>query len=149
MPTSFRTQEALSNNSLEKAFITEEDTVTELRYIFPFLPSFSNLCLPGAGYVPTRIDFSKDEALAYFLSAAAATQLQTEVLALKRESKIFSQSSIQPCTELAKKHVLGCVIPPTGAVARSLNLGHTFWANSVCGSRNSQASSPWAKRHRV
>ena len=30
-----------------------------------------------------------------------------------------------------KKFVLGCVIPPAGAVARSLNLGQTFLANSV------------------
>ena len=30
-----------------------------------------------------------------------------------------------------KKFVLGCVIPPAGAVARSRNLGQTFLANSV------------------
>ena len=30
-----------------------------------------------------------------------------------------------------KKCVLGCVIPPAGAVARSGNLGQTFLANSV------------------
>ena len=34
-------------------------------------------------------------------------------------------------TELAKKLVLGCVIPPAGAVAQSRNLGQTFLANSV------------------
>ena len=32
---------------------------------------------------------------------------------------------------LPKKFVLGCVIPPAGAVARSRNLGQTFLANSV------------------
>ena len=31
-----------------------------------------------------------------------------------------------------KKCVLGCVIPPAGAVARSRNLGQTFLAISVC-----------------
>ena len=30
-----------------------------------------------------------------------------------------------------KKFVLGCVIPPAAAVARSHNLGQTFLANSV------------------
>ena len=30
-----------------------------------------------------------------------------------------------------KRFVLGCVIPPAGAVARSRNLGQTFLANSV------------------
>ena len=34
-----------------------------------------------------------------------------------------------------KKCVLGCVIPPAGAVARSRNLGQTFLANSVHTSR--------------
>ena len=34
-------------------------------------------------------------------------------------------------TELAKKVVLGCVIPPAGAVVRSRNLRQTFMANSV------------------
>ena len=32
-----------------------------------------------------------------------------------------------------KKCVIGCVILPAGAVARSRNLGQTFLANSVCG----------------
>ena len=30
-----------------------------------------------------------------------------------------------------KNNVLGCVIPPVGAVAGSRNLGHTFFTNSV------------------
>ena len=39
------------------------------------------------------------------------------------------------CTELSKKFVLGCVIPPPGAEARSRNLGHTFMSNSVVSRR--------------
>ena len=41
---------------------------------------------------------------------------------------MFLHDSVQ---SWSKKFVLGCVILPAGAVARSRNLGQTFLANSV------------------
>ena len=43
-------------------------------------------------------------------------------LFLSKKSRKVTQVQSWP-----KKFVLGCVIPPAGVVARSRNLGHTFW----------------------
>ena len=48
----------------------------------------------------------------------------------RSEAKTALKNLLSHIQSWPKKFVLGCVIPPAGAVARSRNLGQTFSANS-------------------